>query len=385
LSSWACLGWVRFCCSRGAENVSITWSPIAPWIAGGTGGSGNAKLHRDHAGRDKADDSARAAASVWHGQFCKGSGGFSGAGDSAADRASDSGGRLLDGATDAGSNPGADESEPDSRFNGACDDNDRFQSLVLAGRSGIAGLPAVEALIEMYVRTGPVRRSRRGLGAVNTAGLVSTGASIGTTAAVSSLATSGTALSAAAGPIGLAAGLAASLLMKLNHPYGTCAPNAPDMASFLKCWSHPIPDNYIPVWTNMWGGSDGKGWVYCSGARKGQPPAGGCAAVGEGGKAYCGPDGVSYLVGSGQRNPSGGPCAPPGTIQSIKGGGYDVAPQAASSSAVTGVPALDSSIAAAGQDLSSLLGTDVTSSTILGLPAWLALALGGLGLFLVVR
>ncbi len=229
----------------------------------------------------------------------------------------------------------------------------------------------------MYVRTVPARRARRGLGAVNTKGIVSTGAAVGASAIAGAAG-----IGAAAGPIGAAAGLVAGLLLSLNKPHGTCAPNAPDMASFLKCWGHAIPDNYMPVWTDMWGGSDGKGWVYCSGAKKGQPPAGGCQQGGQGGKNYCGPDGVSYVlpIGSGVRNPTGGPCAPPGTIQSIKGGGYDVAPQAASSSAITGVPALDSSIAAAGQDLSSIFGT-----TIAGFPTWLVLALGGLGLFLALK
>lgn len=161
---------------------------------------------------------------------------------------------------------------------------------------------------------------RRTLGA-NTKGLVSTGAAVGASTIAST-----TAAGAFAGPIGAAAGLVAGLLLSANHPHGTCAPNAKDMASFLKCWGHAIPDNYMPVWTDMWGGSDGKAWVYCSGARGGQPPSGGCRQVGEGGKAYCGPDGVSYLmpVGSTQRNPSGGPCAPPGTLQALKGGGYDI-------------------------------------------------------------
>lgn len=175
-------------------------------------------------------------------------------------------------------------------------------------------------------------KKRNGLGAVNTKGLVTTGAGLATTAAVSSIG-AGTAVGSFAGPIGAAVGLGVGLLLSANHPYGTCAPNAADMASFLKCWGHPIPANYMPIWSNgMWGGG-GSGWVYCDGAQNGQPPAGGCGQVGAGGQNYCGPDGVSYRmpVGSGQPNTSGGPCAPPGTIQSIKGGGYDVSGSAASS------------------------------------------------------
>ncbi len=222
----------------------------------------------------------------------------------------------------------------------------------------------------MYVRTAPAR-GRRTLGAVNTKGLASSGAATAATAIASA-----TSVGSFAGPIGAGVGLLVGTLLAMNHPNGTCAPSAPDMASFLKCWKHAIPDNYMPVWTNMWGGSDGKGWVYCSGAKGGQPPPGGCQQVGQGGQNYCGPDGVSYKlpVGSGVRNTSGGPCAPPGTIQSIKGGGYDVAPQVSTTAAITGVPGIDQSIAAAGADLSSILGPSVTSGTIAGIPTWLVLA-----------
>ncbi|MGH9501652.1 MAG: hypothetical protein ACRD20_02245 [Terriglobales bacterium] len=205
---------------------------------------------------------------------------------------------------------------------------------------------------------------------MNTKGLISTGAGMAATAAASSIG-AGTAIGAAAGPIGAAAGLLVGLALSANHPYGTCAPNAKDMASFLKCWSHAIPDNYMPVWTNMWGGSDGKGWVYCSGARAGQPPAGGCQQVGQGGQNYCGPDGVSYKlpVGSGVRNPTGGPCAPPGTVQSMRGGGYDVVPQ----TPAAGADVLDSGL------------TALESGSVAGIPTWMILALAGLGVYAATR
>lgn len=193
----------------------------------------------------------------------------------------------------------------------------------------------------MYGRLGCACQKRyRSLGAVNTKGLISTGVGAGTTAAVSAIG-SGAAIGSFAGPIGAAAGLVAGLLLSANHPYGTCAPNAADMASFLQCWKHPIPAGLIPVWTDMWGGSDGKGWVSCfGGASGGQPPAGGCRGTNSAGETCQNglifkANGQPSLVNGAQAQ-----CAPAGTVQSMRGGGYDIAPPASSAadplSAVSG-------------------------------------------------
>ena len=110
-------------------------------------------------------------------------------------------------------------------------------------------------------------------------------------------------------------------LLSLNHPYGTCAPNAPDMMSFLACWKHTIPDNFMPVWTDIWGGTDGRGWVFCYGAKNGVPPVDGCQEYGPGGNARC-VNGVAVNVKTGAQitgvNNSPG-CAPIGSIKSVKG------------------------------------------------------------------
>lgn len=215
----------------------------------------------------------------------------------------------------------------------------------------------------MYARSGlgcACRKPR--LGAYNAKGLVATGASVGA-GAIATAAGAG----AIAGPIGAAAGLVAGLLLSANHPYGTCAPNAPDMASFLKCWGHAIPADLMPVWTDMWGGSDGKGWVTCFGAVNGQPPAGGCRDNPTGNSCA----GGSYTVLAvnpltGQKNANPGRvvnCAPIGTLQSMKGGGYDILPPAGGSAS-----GIDQSLAQASQSL----GLPATEG---GIPTLLLLAL----------
>jgi hypothetical protein len=70
-----------------------------------------------------------------------------------------------------------------------------------------------------------------------------------------------------------AAGTLANLVTNLNHPYGTCSPNAADANTFLACWKHPIPDNFIPVYK---GGAQGWAWAYCPGAKGGRASAAGC-------------------------------------------------------------------------------------------------------------
>lgn len=119
-------------------------------------------------------------------------------------------------------------------------------------------------------------------------------------------------------------------LAGLNHPNGVCAPNAADMQSFLACWKHAIPDNFMPTWTDMWGGSDGRGWVYCFGAKNGVPPATGCAEYGPNGNSRCvngiaiNPKTGEQITGS--KNAPG--CAPVGAIASVRGGGYQILPSA---------------------------------------------------------
>lgn len=121
-------------------------------------------------------------------------------------------------------------------------------------------------------------------------------------------------------------------LLSLNHPYGTCAPNAPDMMSFLSCWKHPIPDNFMPIWTDIWGGTDGRGWLFCFGAKNGVPPAEGCAEYGPSGNSRC-VNGVVINPKTGTQitGVNGSPgCAPVGAVQSVKGGGFILSPSAQS-------------------------------------------------------
>lgn len=222
----------------------------------------------------------------------------------------------------------------------------------------------------MYVRTAPLGYypRRRYLGAV--AGKPSEGALLKSAAPgligvglSTGLATSGLLAASVAGPIGAAAALAVELAMNLNHPHGTCAPNAPDMASFLKCWSHPIPSEVIPIWTDMWGGSDGKGWLSCGGAANGVPPSGGCY-TNPGGGGTC-VNGILVHKATGLPATTGCPasgcnCAPNGTIASVKGGGFQMNPLGIVSSAA-----------------SSLTG----GSSVAGIPTWVFLA-GGAALLL---
>jgi hypothetical protein len=112
------------------------------------------------------------------------------------------------------------------------------------------------------------------------------------------------AIASSSNPIGAAltgAGLLLNLFSSLNHPYGTCGPNSPDMDSFLACWKHPIPDNFIP-----WRESAEKGFnafAYCPGAKAGRAPAAGC-----GGGCNC----------SGR----GCVCAPTGAVKSLSDGSF---------------------------------------------------------------
>lgn len=239
----------------------------------------------------------------------------------------------------------------------------------------------------MYVRTVPLGQypRRRYLGAVAgkpsegailksaAPGLIGTGLSTG-------LVTSGLLTAGVAGPIGIAAALAVELAMNLNHPHGTCAPNAPDMLSFLKCWSHPVPANLMPIWTDMWGGSDGKGWINCAGASGGRPPSTGCEGswTEEVGSPFTDPPGSPSACGSNGLiiNPTTGmakivkatgntmACAPPGTIASTKGGGFQVDPIAAAAGGISG---------------------GLLSGSIAGIPTWMLLAGGALVLVFAMR
>jgi hypothetical protein len=208
------------------------------------------------------------------------------------------------------------------------------------------------------------RRSLGALGAPYGKQLATTGVSIGTTAAVSTIG-AGTAIGSFAGPIGAAAGLIAGLLLSMNHPHGTCAPNAQSMQDFLKCWKHSIPNDMIPIWTDMWGGSDGKGWVVCPGAVGGNPPTGGCAGKTPIG-AVCDPNmvggtGIGFPQPWALNPPPPGrnavACAPPGTTASLYGGGYQ--------GGGSGGSAADS--------------VNASSGTVGGIPAWM-LAAAALGL-----
>ena len=73
---------------------------------------------------------------------------------------------------------------------------------------------------------------------------------------------------------------AISALLKMNHPYGTCAPTAPDAESFLHCWTHDIGNNFLPYWkgapTAKQPGTQGWDFAVCHGATNGRVPSSGC-------------------------------------------------------------------------------------------------------------
>lgn len=70
--------------------------------------------------------------------------------------------------------------------------------------------------------------------------------------------------------LGIAAGFSALFFPTTSK----CAKQSPDPETFLKCWSHPVPNDFIPEWDpNKCGWFR---WVKCPGAVAGHYPAAGC-------------------------------------------------------------------------------------------------------------
>lgn len=102
------------------------------------------------------------------------------------------------------------------------------------------------------------------------------------------------------------------LFAKLNHPYGTCAPSAPDSDSFLACWKHAIPNDFIPYWkgqpTDKQPGTLGWDFAFCRGASAGR--SSGCNKT-------AGPKGPACDCSS---NPC--VCAPAGAVVGLRDGTF---------------------------------------------------------------
>lgn len=102
---------------------------------------------------------------------------------------------------------------------------------------------------------------------------------IGTKVA-SSLAKEGSGFASAVPIVGGIIATGIGLFAALNKPYGTCAPNAPDAASFKACWKHGFAKNQIPYFkgepTSKQPGTRGWDFAFCRGASGGNST--GCQA-----------------------------------------------------------------------------------------------------------
>lgn len=105
-------------------------------------------------------------------------------------------------------------------------------------------------------------------------GKAAIGAAGGAAASIgSSLAAAG-AISAVAGAVTMGIGAVVGLIPLFFGQTSKCAKQSPDPETFLKCWGHPVPNDFIPEWD-----PDKCGWfrwVKCPGAIAGHYPAAGC-------------------------------------------------------------------------------------------------------------
>lgn len=92
------------------------------------------------------------------------------------------------------------------------------------------------------------------------AGVATQAATKGITAGVAMIPVVGPFLAPLVGPI-------ASLISSPAAKYGACSTTAPDMISYLNCWKHAIPANFIPYPSHN--AEQGWGWAYCPGAAAG--------------------------------------------------------------------------------------------------------------------
>lgn len=151
----------------------------------------------------------------------------------------------------------------------------------------------------------------------------------------------------------------AALFSNLFFPTTSkCAKQSPDPETFLRCWGHPIPNDFIPEWdTNKCGWFQ---WVKCPGAVGGHYPANGCGPC---------------------ENPAGGPGFTGGKWTCWQG--TNIAPGIpAYGDATQGIdPQTGAPVASVSQDVSNFLGTTGID------PAQIALLAGGglLGLALLRR
>lgn len=167
--------------------------------------------------------------------------------------------------------------------------------------------------------TGPTAFAEQQRG-VQTAGL---GAGIATSV-VGGFAKTGTALAKSVPIVGSVISVGLGLFQALNKPYGTCAPSAPDSPSFVKCWSHAIPNNQIPYFkgepTSKQPGTRGWDFAFCRGATGGThsvtPSARGCNA----GDGTYGPNENPKVPCDCTSNPC--VCAPAGAVMGLANGTF---------------------------------------------------------------
>lgn len=135
------------------------------------------------------------------------------------------------------------------------------------------------------------------------------------------------------------------LLSSLNNPYGDCSTKSKDMITYLNCWKHAVPDNFIPypgccVDSKP---APGWGWAYCPGAKGGSngkdylaknanfPGCGpGCDCTGR--KCICAAPGQTITAGQVMQGGAYGGPAPASTLSTVTDG------SAGLSSAVGGIP-----------------------------------------------
>jgi hypothetical protein len=166
-----------------------------------------------------------------------------------------------------------------------------------------------------------------------------------------------------------------------NHPYGSCSPNAPDMVSYLACWKHAIPSNYIP---HMQGGPRGWGWAWCEGANGGSDGKSwasanqsfmgcksGCDCTS--GKCGCAPAGAVMANPDGTFNDAWGRNLGP-VLSSTKGMPMPTDPLTGAATP-GGQPGSTPAAGSGGTP-----GTSIFSS----IPLWMWLAGGGVGLYLLL-
>lgn len=162
-------------------------------------------------------------------------------------------------------------------------------------------------------------------------GLVNTQATskVASISGIGNIAATVAGVATAANPVGAVltgAGGVVNLFSRIFSP-SECSKNSSDMAAFLKCWNHPIPNGFVPVWNTRRGGfglDDGgktdSAWAVCPGASGGNPPAGGCPR-----QPYSESKNLPYNT-AGTEQPAGTPnLAPPGAVASVRGGGWQFA------------------------------------------------------------